>query len=174
MTVTEIANFIKAYGTGWEKELANYANFDRTLSKQISDFPYSKVFSILKKNNYQLTLKCDEPEVTLKTFSEDVRLKLEELSYVLSYNPNLKEVSLTDAYFNITHVSRAWGAVELDLYSNRGKVYWLFCKRYLFHTVKPKKVICCQNKHDLDSFLNDKNEGIKYRNILDSEEIKYY
>lgn len=171
MTVTEIANFMKACGPGWDKELANYANFDRTLSKQISDFPYSKVFSILKKNNYQLNLS-DEAEVTLKTFSEDIQLKLEELSYVLFYNPNLKEKPLTDAYFNITHVSRAWCDVELDLYANRGKVYWLFCKKYLFYTVKPKKVICCQNKQDLYLFLNNINEGIRYRNILDSEEIK--
>ena len=49
MTVTEIANFMKACGPGWDKELANYANFDRTLYEQISDFPYSKVFNYLKK-----------------------------------------------------------------------------------------------------------------------------
>ena len=165
---------MKACGPGWDKELANYANFDRTLSKQISDFPYSKVFDCLKKNNYQLNLS-DEAEVTLKTFSEDVQLRLEELSYVLSYNQSLKdskEKSLIDAYFSISHVSGAWGDVELDLYSNRGKVYWFFCKRHLFYTVKPKKVICCQNKQDLHSFLNDINEYIKYYDILNSEEIK--
>ena len=171
MTVTEIANFMKACGTGWDKELANCANFDRTLSKQISDFPHSKVFNYLKKNKYQLNLS-DEAEVTLKTFSEDVQLRLEELSYVLSYNPNLKEKSLVDAYLDISHVSAAWCDVELDLYSNKGKVYWLFCKNYLFYTSKPKKVICCQNKQDLYSFLNGKTEGIKYHSILDSKEIK--
>lgn len=172
MTVTEIASFMKACGPGWDKELANYARFDRTLSNQISDFPYSKVFDCLKRNKYVLNLRSDEAEVTLKTFSEDIQLRLEKLSYVLSYNQNLKEKSLIDAYFNISHEETAWGEVKLDLYSNRGKVYWFFCKRYLFYTVKPKKVICCQNKQDLYSFLNDINEGIKYRNILDSEEIK--
>lgn len=171
MTVTEIADFMKKCGPGWDKELANCVNFDRTLSKQISDFPYSKVFDYLKKSNYQLNLS-DEAEVTLKTFSEDVQLMLEELSYVLSYNPNLKEKSLTDAYFDISHVGGAWCDVELHLYSNKGKVYWLFCKSYLFYTTNPKKVICCQNKQDLYWFLNDINERPKYRNILDSEEIK--
>lgn len=170
MTVTDIADFMKKCGPDWNKELANCANFDRTLSKQISDFPYSEVFDYLKKNNYQLNLS-DEAEVTLKTFSEDVQLRLEELSYVLSYNPNLKEKSLTDAYLDISHVSGAWCDVELDLYSNKGKVYWLFCKRHLFYTVRPKKVICCQDKKSLYSFLNGKTEGIKYHSILDSEEI---
>lgn len=172
MTITEIASFIKEYGAGWEKELANYANFDRTLSKQISNFPYSKVFNLLKNNKYTLNLSSNESEVTLKTFSEDVQLNLEKLSYVLSYDSNSKEKLLTDAYLYISHVNKAWGEVELDLYSNRGKVYWFFCKRYLFYTIKPKKVICCQNKQDLYSFLNDINKGPRYRNILDSEEIK--
>ena len=170
MTVTEIANFMKKCGPGWDKELANCANFDRTLSKQISEFPYSKVFDYLKKKDYQLNLS-DEAEVTLKTFSEDVQLRLEELSYVLSYNPDLKKKSLTDAYFDISHVGGAWCDVELDLYSSKGKVYWLFCKRHLFYTVRPKKVICCQDKKSLYSFLNGKTEGIKYHSILDSEEI---
>ena len=163
---------MKAYGPGWEKELANCANFDRTLSKQISDFPYSKVFNLLKKNKCNLNLSINEPEVTLKTFSEDVQLNLRKLSYVLSYDSNSKEKSLTDAYLDISHVNTAWGEVELDLYSNRGKFYWFFCKRYLFYTNKPKEVICCQNKQDLYWFLNDINEKPKYRNILISEEIR--
>ena len=172
MTIAEMSNFMKACGHGWNKELKNYANFDRTLSKQISDFPYSKVFSILKENKYQLILRSDEPEVTLKTFSEDVQLQFEKLSYALMYKPELKEMPLDKAFFNITHVNRGWGEVELNLYSNRGKIYWLFCKRYLFYAVKPKKVICCQNKQDLNLFLDNINEGIKYHGILDSEEIE--
>ena len=109
MTISEISNFMKACGHGWDKELKNYANFDRTLSKQISSFPYSKVFSILKENKYQLILRSDEPEVTLKTFSEDVQLQFEKLSYALMYKPELKEMPLDKAFFNITHVNRGWG-----------------------------------------------------------------
>ena len=172
MTISEISNFMKACGSGWVEELKNYANFDRTLSKQISDFPYSKVFNILKKNKYQLILRSDEPEVTLKTFSEDVQLQFEKLSCALTYGLELKEMPLDKAFLNITHVNRCWGEVELNLYSNRGKIYWLFCKRYLFYAVKPKKVICCQNRQDLNLFLNNINEGIKYHGILDSEEIE--
>jgi hypothetical protein len=81
MTITEIASFIKEYGAGWEKELINFEKFDVSLSNEIAEFPYAKIFRWIEKEKFNID--SVEEIVTPKMFKEDVQIQFEKLAFSL-------------------------------------------------------------------------------------------
>jgi hypothetical protein len=118
MTITEIASFIKEYGAGWEKELINFEKFDVSLSNEIAEFPYAKIFRWIEKEKFNID--SVEEIVTPKMFKEDVQIQFEKLAFSLG---GMRKI---EAFSSVTKVIRRWNEIEMIIYSNLGKTYWFF------------------------------------------------
>ena len=140
LTLQELTDFIKEYGTGWEKELLNFEKFDRSVSNEIAEFPYAKIFKWIEEEKININ-PVDEGAVTLKTFSEDVQIQFEKLSF------SLGEMLKTDAFIDVTKIIWRWNELEMHIYYNLGKTYWLFTKfSYWTPRLGSLVILCCNDK----------------------------
>ena len=165
MTLHEINDFIKEYGIGWEKELLNFEKFDRSLSKEISEFPYTTIFKWIEEAKIN-TDSVGRKTLTQKTFSEEIQIQFEKMAF------SLEGMSRAEAFIKITKVLWRWNELEMTIYSNLGKTYWFFTKfSYWAPQLGPLDILCCNDKLGLCGLFKRHPTIGKYYTLSNALEV---